>query len=173
MDPNNQSHQSKQSYLDYQNEAPVHGTEASAPMQQQQQQLQQQGVQEADDLPGTGREVGGAAVLGAVAGLVLGGPILGLVAAGGAAAVATSNGKAGHVTRKGGEMVADAGDRLRRFDQKHRVVEKTSTRLRNFDQKHRVVEKTSRGIKSGCKWVSKQFDSSKKPAPVDHTKELS
>lgn len=89
--------------------------------------------------PGTKRQVGGAAAAGAIAGLVLGGPILACIAAGGAAAMATSRSKAGDVARQSGEAMANAGDRLRRFD-----------------NKHKVVQKTSRGLSKSANWVSKK-----------------
>lgn len=85
----------------------------------------------------TGRQVGGAAVVGGIAGLLVGGPLLAAVAAGGAAAVATSSGKAGRVARKSGDVAADAGNRLKAFDKKHHVVEKTAT-----------------GVSKGVNWVS-------------------
>lgn len=91
--------------------------------------------------PGTKRQVTGAAVAGGLVGLVFGGPVLGLLAAGGSAAVATAEGKAGDVARTSGDAMADAGDRLRRFD-----------------EKHRVVDKTSEGIAKGCRWVSKRLE---------------
>jgi hypothetical protein len=89
---------------------------------------------------GTRRQVGGAAVAGGIAGLLLLGPLMGILAAGGAAAVATSRGKAGEVARASGDVVADAG-----------------SRLQQFDQKHGVTEKTSRGFVKSCQWMSKQF----------------
>ena len=89
---------------------------------------------------GTPRQVGGAAVAGGIACLVVAGPVIGLIAAGGAAALATSRGKAGDVARAGGDVMSDAG-----------------VRLKHFDRKHRVVEKTSKGIVDGCRWVSKQI----------------
>jgi hypothetical protein len=79
-----------------------------------------------DTDPGTPRQVGGAATAGCLAGLVLAGPVIALLAAGGAAAVATSRGKPGDFARHSGEVMADAGDRLKRFDEKHQVVEKSS-----------------------------------------------
>ena len=82
---------------------------------------------------GTPRQVG-------IACLVVAGPVIGLIAAGGAAALATSRGKAGDVARAGGDVMSDAG-----------------VRLKHFDRKHRVVEKTSKGIVDGCRWVSKQI----------------
>jgi hypothetical protein len=92
---------------------------------------------------GTGRQVGGAAVIGGLVGLCLAGPIIGLVAAGGAAAVATSKCKAGDVARSTGTVASDAGDRLQQFN-----------------QKHRIVEKTSNGIIKGCRWMSHQLKQS-------------
>jgi hypothetical protein len=40
--------------------------------------------------------------------------------------VATSRGKPGDVARRSGDAMADAGDRLKRFDKKHHVVEKST-----------------------------------------------
>jgi hypothetical protein len=90
---------------------------------------------------GTQRQVVGAAVLGGIAGLIVAGPLIGLVAAGGAAAIATSRGKAGDVARSGGEVVSDAG-----------------TRLKKFDEKHHVVEKATKSVVKGCNWVSKKIN---------------
>lgn len=96
-----------------------------------------------EDVMGSKRQVGGAAVAGGIAGLVLGGPMLGLIGAGGAAAIATSqsNKKPAQFVRKTGDAMADAGDRLQQFD-----------------RKHRVVEKTSNSINKGCSWVSKKIN---------------
>jgi hypothetical protein len=79
-----------------------------------------------DTDPGTPRQVGGAAAAGCLAGLVLAGPVIALLTAAGAAAVATSRGKPGDFARHSGDVMADAGDRLKRFDEKHQVVEKSS-----------------------------------------------
>jgi hypothetical protein len=86
---------------------------------------------------GTKRQVGGAAVAGGLAGLLLAGPVGCVVVAGGVAMCATTRGKAGNVARASGDMAAVAGDRLNKLD-----------------QKHHVVKKTSRGIIKGCNWVS-------------------
>ena len=88
----------------------------------------------------TGRQVGGAAVAGGIAGLVLIGPMVGVVAAGCAAVAATTKGVGGDVARSTGEAVSSAGDRLKKID-----------------QKHHVVEKTSKGFVKGCNWVSKKI----------------
>mmetsp|Transcript_33405 Transcript_33405/g.69561 ORF Transcript_33405/g.69561 Transcript_33405/m.69561 type:complete len:209 (-) Transcript_33405:143-769(-) len=70
------------------------------------------------------RAMGGAAVVGGVAGLLLLGPIVGLVAAGGAAAAAVvAPGQAGERVRATGEVVAKAGDRLKALDQRHHIVD--------------------------------------------------
>lgn len=100
---------------------------------------------------GTRRQVVGAAVVGGIAGLVLVGPIIGLVAAGGAAAIATSRSKAGNVARSTGDVVSDAG-----------------TRLKKFDNKHRVTQKTSNGIVKGCNWVSKKLKQPEKKTQPLH-----
>jgi hypothetical protein len=85
------------------------------------------------------RQVVGAAVVGGLAGLVFLGPISAVALAGGAAFVATTKGKAGEVARATGEVTAQAGRRLKRFE-----------------QKHNVVKKTSKGVVKGCNWVSKK-----------------
>mmetsp|Transcript_18042 Transcript_18042/g.49125 ORF Transcript_18042/g.49125 Transcript_18042/m.49125 type:complete len:133 (-) Transcript_18042:77-475(-) len=72
------------------------------------------------------RAMGGAAVVGGVAGLVLMGPVVGLVAAAGGAALATTKGKAGDVTRATGEAVASAGGRLKELDKKHKISDKAA-----------------------------------------------
>lgn len=67
--------------------------------------------------PSTKREVGGAAVAAGIAGLVVAGPILGLAAGGGAAYVATTQSNSvGSATRRGGEAVASAGDKVVQAD---------------------------------------------------------
>jgi hypothetical protein len=87
--------------------------------------------------PGTPRQVGGAAAAGCLAGLVLFSPLVALLAAAGAAAVATSRGEPGKVARRCGDSVADAGDRLKRFGQKHRVVDRSTRWVSNtFHRDH-------------------------------------
>jgi hypothetical protein len=95
---------------------------------------------------GTKRQVNGAAVAGGLAGLLLAGPVGCIVVAGGAAMCATSRGKAGNVARSSGDMMASAGDRLKKID-----------------QKHHLVNKTSRGITQGCDWVSHQLQPKARP----------
>lgn len=89
--------------------------------------------------PHTKRELRGAAVAGGLAGLAVGGPLVGVLAAGGAALVVTTQGPAGKVARAGGEAMASVGDRLKKLD-----------------NKHHVMRKTSNSIVKGCKWVSKK-----------------
>jgi hypothetical protein len=89
---------------------------------------------------GTKRQVGGAAVAGGLAGLLLAGPVGCVVVAGGAAICATTRGQVGNVARASGEMMATAGDRLKKID-----------------QKHHVVDKTSKGFVKGCDWVSRRL----------------
>jgi hypothetical protein len=89
---------------------------------------------------GTKRQVGGAAVAGGLAGLLLAGPIGCVVVAGGSALCATTRGQVGNMARASGDMMATAGDRLRKID-----------------QKHHVVDKTSKGFVKGCDWVSRRL----------------
>lgn len=95
----------------------------------------------ANDGNASKRQLSGVAVGAGLVGLAVGGPLIGVVAAGGAAAVATSKGQAGEVARKGGDVVADAGKRLK-----------------EFNRKHKVTEKTSRGLIKGCEWVSEKLN---------------
>lgn len=96
--------------------------------------------------PGTQRQMTGAAVAGGLAGFCLVGPVVALVAAGGAAVMATSRGTAGDVARASGDLMASAGDRLKKMD-----------------QKHHVVDKTSRGVVNGCHWVSHKLQVKPRP----------
>jgi hypothetical protein len=101
--------------------------------------------------PHTGRQLGGAAVAGGLVGLVFGGPIIAVVAAGGAVLAVTTKGQAGNVARASGDVMASAGDRLRKVD-----------------RKHHVVEKTSKGVVKGCNWVSRRLkpkNASTPPSP--------
>lgn len=91
------------------------------------------------------RVVGGAAVAGGLVGFALAGPVVGLIAAGGVAVTATTKGTAGEVARATGNVTAAAGERLKKFD-----------------NKHHVVQKTSKGVVKGCNWVSKKLAVKKK-----------
>jgi hypothetical protein len=90
--------------------------------------------------PHTRRQLRGAAVAGGLTGFLLGGPIIAAVAAGGAVLAVTSKGKAGEVVRSTGELTASAGDRLKKVD-----------------QKHHVVEKTTKGFSKSCNWAAKKM----------------
>jgi hypothetical protein len=91
----------------------------------------------------TDRQLGGAAVAGGLAGLVLGGPILAVLAAAGTAVAATTKSKTGQVARSSGDAMASFGDRLK-----------------ELDQKHHVIERTSQSIASGANYVSRQIQQS-------------
>ena len=82
-----------------------------------------------EENPHTSRQLKGAAAAGAAAGLILGGPLLAAVAAGGAAYAVTSKGDAGNMVRNCGDAVADAGVSLKRYNRKHKVVEKTTNNI--------------------------------------------
>lgn len=112
----------------------------------------------------TKREIGGAAIAGGVAGLVLAGPVLAVAAGAGAAYAATSNSKAGDVARASGNAVASAGDRVKQWDQQHGIMQKTSNGLKKagakakeFDEKHGIMEKTKNGAKAAGTRL-KEFD---------------
>lgn len=92
---------------------------------------------------GTTRQVGGAAALGGLAAFLVAGPVVGVIAAGATAAVATSQSKAGDIARKGGDVMADAAVRLKRFN-----------------REHHVVEKATKGVKKGYRCVVNQFKES-------------
>jgi hypothetical protein len=101
----------------------------------------------------TRRQLRGAAVAGGLTGFLLGGPIIAAVVAGGAAlAVTTSKGQAGNVARSTGEVVASAGDRLKRVD-----------------QKHHVVDKTAKGFTKSCNWVAKKMKPRDQQPPTTTT----
>ena len=90
---------------------------------------------------GTKNQIGGAAVAGGLVGAVLLGPVVGIIAAGGAAIAATTKGQAGDVARASGDAMAACGQKIKRFD-----------------QKHHIVDKTSRSITQGAKYVSKKLE---------------
>ena len=145
------------------NHQKVTPAEVPEPMEQQRQQ-----EEDAQEL----RQVGGAAVAGGLAGLVLVGPMFGLVAAGGAAVAATTPSKAGQVARAAGDVTASAGDRLKEFDKKHHLTKKTKQgaqevgrSLKKFDDKHHVVRKTTNSVKKGCDWVSNKLKDSQGRSP--------
>jgi hypothetical protein len=98
--------------------------------------LQKAGV---TDTP-TSRQISGAAAAGGIAGLIIGGPIFAVVAGIGIAACATTKSKAGEVTRATGDAVSSAGNRVKQWDEKHHVLQKTGD-----------------GIIKGCQWVDRQF----------------
>jgi len=117
--------------------------------------------------------VGGAAIAGGVAGLVIVGPIIGIVGAAAAAGLAFSNtGKAGDVARASGDVVASAGDRARDLDNKHGIMDKTKNaasvtaeRAKRFDQTHHVVDKTKNAAKftvgktvEGLRFISEKLN---------------
>lgn len=93
----------------------------------------------------TTRQIGGAAAAAGITGLILGGPIIAIAAGIGLAACATTNSKTGEVARASGDVVSSAGDRVKQWNQKHRVLEKTGS-----------------GIVKGCNWVESKF----KPKPT-------
>ena len=94
--------------------------------------------------PGTKRQIQGAAVAGGVTGLVLIGPAAGLLIAGGAALATSGKGEIGKAARATGDSVSDLGRSLKKFD-----------------DKHKIKDKTAKGIVKGCNWVSKRLSKEK------------
>jgi hypothetical protein len=86
------------------------------------------------------RQMGGAAVAGGVVGMVVAGPVVALGLAAVAAAAAGSRGTyvLGDAARKSGDAVASAGDEISKWD-----------------ERHRVTEKTRKAVKRGCKAITK------------------
>jgi hypothetical protein len=113
----------------------------------------------------TSRQVGGAAVAGGLVGLLIAGPVGALVAAGGSAIVATSaRGKAGEIARSSGDVVANAGDKLKQVDQKHHVttrasesISKSCAKIKEFDERHQICAKTKDGLSKSLE-KAKEFD---------------
>jgi len=115
--------------------------------------------------------IGAAAIAGGVAGLALAGPVLGIVSAVGVGALATQSNKAGDVARASGDVVLAAGERAKKFDQQHHVVDKTKKaaggllkKAKQFENKHHLGEKTGKGLTKGLQFVADKIK------PKDGTK---
>uniref|UniRef100_A0A7S3PY20 Glycine zipper domain-containing protein n=1 Tax=Chaetoceros debilis TaxID=122233 RepID=A0A7S3PY20_9STRA len=98
--------------------------------------------------------IGGAAVAGGVVGLLIAGHVFALVGAVGACVLATQNNMAGEIARASGNVVVAAGDRAKKIDKEHHIVDKIQRTAKNalqsakeFDEKHHVGEKISNGLK--------------------------
>jgi len=117
-----------------------------------------------NDPSGSSSIVGAAAIAGAVAGLVIAGPVLGIVGAIGAGALASQKNKAGDVARASGDVVISAGERAKKIDEKHHVVDKTKKasmnfmhKAKDFENKHHIGEKAGKSMTDGFKFVSKKL----------------
>lgn len=102
--------------------------------------------------------IGGAAVVGTTAGLIIAGPIVGIVGGVAAAVVATQDSIAGRVARSSGETVLTAGDKVKDFNEKNQIVEKTkwgfgrlARKAGEIDESHQVVERGKRSVNSTIK----------------------
>ena len=122
------------------------------------------------------REVGGAAVIGTAAGLVIAGPIVGVAAGGAAAYAATSNGTIGNAARQSGETISSAGDKAKEINKKHEITKKSMKMAKSavqsakrFDEKHQVVDK-SKKMASSAVQKTKKFD--EKHHVVDKSKKM-
>ena len=97
--------------------------------------------------------VGGAAIAGTAAGLIIAGPLIAVVTGITAATLATQDTKAGAVARSTGDTVLCAQDQMRAVDKKLKIVEKTKWGVRSLfgkakkiDEDHQIVDKTKRGV---------------------------
>ena len=94
--------------------------------------------------------VGAAAIAGGVAGLAVCGPLVAVAGAIGAGALAaTQSNTAGDVARASGDVVIATGERAKKLDKKHHIVEKTKKAASNLvqkgkelDEKHHIKDKT-------------------------------
>ena len=107
----------------------------------------------------TGSQLGGAAVVGGVAGVVLAGPLVGIAAAGGLAYASTKRGTAGDLCRSTGQAVSDVGQEVKEFNEDHKITEQAWSGLQTgvqsvqqFEQQHRWGEQTKNA--AGTAWSS-------------------
>lgn len=116
-----------------------------------------------DEMP-SGKVLGGAAVVGGLAGLVIAGPILGVAAGVGAAALATTKGAGGDVARASGDVAVATGERAKKIDEKYQVADKTKhavngtvEKAKQFNEKHQVTDKVKKSTDSMVE-SAKKFD---------------
>ena len=108
--------------------------------------------------------IGAAAIAGGVAGLAVCGPLAAVAGAIGAGALATQSNTAGNVARASGNVVIATGERAKKLDKKHHIVEKTkkaagtiAKNAKEFEEKHHLGEKAGKGLKNGLDFVSKKI----------------
>jgi hypothetical protein len=90
-------------------------------------------------------QVNGAALMGGLAGMLLGGPILGGLAAGiSACLAATDDGKAGDFVRKGGTMAVNVGKKFQKEEQERHILDTTADKLH---------------LEEGVEWIEQKFSS--------------
>ena len=107
----------------------------------------------------TGSQLGGAAVVGGVAGAVLAGPLVGIAAAAGGAYAATTRGAAGEFTRSTGQAASNLGQDVREFNGDHQItqqawsgVQQGVQSVQQFEEQHKWGENTTRA--AGNVWTS-------------------
>ena len=90
-------------------------------------------------------QVNGAALVGGLAGMLLGGPILGVLGAGVSACLAaTDDGKAADFVRKGGNMAVNVGKKIQKEEQERHIFDKTADTLH---------------LEEGVEWIEQKFSS--------------
>ena len=107
----------------------------------------------------TGSQLGGAAVVGGVAGAVLAGPLVGIAAAAGGAYAATTRGTAGDLTKSTGQAASNLGQDVKEFNDDHQIAQHAWSGLQQgvqsvqqFEQQHKWGENTTRA--AGNVWSS-------------------
>ena len=107
----------------------------------------------------TGSQLGGAAVVGGVAGAVLAGPLVGIAAASGLAYASTKRGTAGDLCRSTGHAVSGVGQEVKEFNDDHKITEQAWSgvqtgvqSVQQFEQQHRWGEQTKNA--AGNAWSS-------------------
>lgn len=83
--------------------------------------------------------VGGAAIAGCTAGLIIAGPLIAVVSGITVATLATQDTKAGRIAQSTGDTVLCAQDQIREMDKKHKIVEKTRRGVGSLVNKARRV----------------------------------
>ncbi|KAL3945482.1 MAG: hypothetical protein SGBAC_000453 [Bacillariaceae sp.] len=104
----------------------------------------------------TSRQFVGAAVVGGVAGTLIGGPLVGAAAAAAAAAATTAPGKGGDIARSSGEGMAKMGDKAKALDEKHHIQDKAKAqaqkgveKAKEVDEKHNITDKAKASASKG------------------------
>lgn len=98
------------------------------------------------------RQSRGAAVVGALAGLLLVGPLVGVAAGVGAALTVREDGELGTLVKSYGQAVANAGDRIQQWDSRNLNLRE---HLGRFENQHHLASKANRTMQKGFNYVAR------------------